>query len=81
MTADRTWRGAVAAAERAGDRRVRARGVVLADELAATLPGVAITADDHAVVLRAPGLRARAFGTRRRAADPGFVGIGRGESR
>jgi hypothetical protein len=66
---------------------IRAQGQAAADAAVASvcediaartladLPGVAATTTDGAVVLTAPGLRARAFGTRRRAADPRFAGL------
>ena len=41
----------------------------------AELPGVAVTRDDAGVQLQAPGLRARALGTRRQAPDPRLRGV------
>ncbi len=63
-------------------RQLAQRGAALAatliDRLAAAvitiaevdLPGVAVTRRDDGVVLQAPGLRARALGTRRTPPDP-----------
>ena len=41
----------------------------------AELPGVAATREDAGVVLQGHGLRARALGTRRHAADPRLAGL------
>ncbi|WP_419813847.1 hypothetical protein [Glacieibacterium sp.] len=55
------------AVARAATRRA---GAALVAAAAAELPGVTVTSVGDDVVLEAPGLRARAFGSRRRAADP-----------
>jgi hypothetical protein len=39
------------------------------------LPGVSVTENGDDVVLDAPGLRARAFGSRRRPADPRVIAL------
>jgi hypothetical protein len=57
----------VAAVDRAGDAIVAAAR--------AELPGVAAVNDRGIVTLTAPGLRARAFGTRHHAADPRVTGL------
>ena len=63
---------AQAAVERASDR-VAAR--------AARIPGVMAEAEAGAVRLRGRGLLARAFGSRRRSADPGLSEILAGDER
>ncbi|TRW14363.1 hypothetical protein [Glacieibacterium frigidum] len=55
------------AAARAGD--------ALAAAAIAELPGVAVTRDGADVLLTAPGLRARAFGSRRSLPDPRLTGL------
>ena len=52
---------------------VRARRTVAAR--AAALPGLTVLDDDDGVHLTAPGLAARAFGSRRAAADPRLQGL------
>jgi hypothetical protein len=47
----------------------------LADAAAQTLPGVAVDREAGLVRLSAPGLADRAFGSRRRAADPRLAGL------
>jgi hypothetical protein len=56
-----------AAVDRAGDGIV---SVARAD-----VPGIAATYDHGTVTLTAPGLRTRAFGTRRQCADPRIAGL------
>lgn len=58
---------AASASKRLGDALIAAA----ADEL----PGITATAEDDGVVLSGRGLRARAFGTRRAAADPRLQGL------
>ena len=52
----------------------RAVGVLAADA-AEALPGVGVAAGADRVSLSAPGLGARAFGSRHRAADPRLTGL------
>ena len=52
----------------------RAVGVLAADA-ASALPGVGVAAGADRVSLSAPGLAARAFGSRRDAADPRLAGL------
>lgn len=61
-----------AAVARAATARAGAALVALA---VAELPGVMVTAAGDDVVLSASGLRARAFGSRRKAADPRVAGL------
>lgn len=58
---------AVAAVTRAGD--------ALAAAAIAELPGVAVARDGSDVLLTAPRLRARAFGSRRALPDPRLTGL------
>jgi hypothetical protein len=67
--------GLVEAGEAAAGRATTAAGGRLAERLAAAFPEVAVVPQPEAVLLRAPGLRARAFGSRQRAADPQLMGL------
>lgn len=79
MSGEAVWRGAWAAAAAAGDRQVAAASGVIAAR-AAALPGIVATVERDAVVLSGQGLLARAFGSRRRAADPRLAGLASGDS-
>lgn len=50
-------------------------GAALVAAAVAELPGVTVAATGDDVALSAPGLRARAFGSRRKAADPRVAGL------
>ncbi len=78
---NRLWQDVAAAAARAGEARVRVRRAGLARDLAAALPDVAVSDDGEAVRLQAPGLLARAFGSRRRAPDARLIGLATGDMR
>ncbi len=67
--------GLALAGEAAAGRAKAAAGGRLAERLAAAFPEVEVVPEPEALVLRAPGLRARAFGSRRRAADPRLMGL------
>jgi hypothetical protein len=66
---------APAVARRLGDAAVEAASEQLAARIAVAAPDIAIIARDGAVVLSAPGLMPRLFGSRRRGADPRLAGI------
>ncbi len=70
MTVDSLLHDFAAQGEMAGAAAVANVADQLAERIAATFPDIAVTAGEAAVLLTAPGLVARAFGTRRRAADP-----------
>jgi len=75
MTADAVVRGAVLVAAAAGAAAVVNATTVVAARVAADFPDFVIETDAGAVRLRAPGLLARAFGSRHRAADPRLTGL------
>lgn len=68
-----------AAAQRLGAAAVDAATAGLAARLAAAAPEIAVTTQDAAVVLSAPGLVPRVFGSRRRGPDPRLAGLLGGE--
>ena len=72
-------RDASAAAAAAGAAGV-ARAVDRIVARAGGVPALTAEAGPDGVALRGPGLRARAFGSRRRSADPRIAGLGRGEA-
>ena len=74
MSADRLVRGLRERGEAAAGAAKAAAVQVVAARVAA-LPGVAVIAADDAIVLQAPGLVARAFGSRTRAGDARLLGI------
>ncbi len=59
----------------AGAAAVTRASAALAARAAAEFPDVTAVAGADAVLLRAPGLVARALGSRRRAADPRLTGL------
>ncbi|PZN97387.1 MAG: hypothetical protein DCF31_01095 [Alphaproteobacteria bacterium] len=69
------WRAAAAAAASAGARLAQARGAAMAADVGAAFPAIEAVAEAERVVLRAPGLRARLFGTRRRGPDLRLVSL------
>ena len=69
MSVETVLRGVASRGEAAGAEAVPRAGDLLATRVAAALPDVAVRVENAAVVLQAPGLVARAFGTRHRAAD------------
>jgi hypothetical protein len=75
MNADAVLGGVTARGEAVAAAAVPAAAERLAAAVAAALPDVSVTAENAAVMLRAPGLVARAFGTRHRAADPRLAGL------
>lgn len=68
------WRNLGLAAAARGDSAVAQVITALADR-AAILPGVTVSRDGDAVQLQGHGLVARAFGARRRAADPRLLAL------
>ncbi len=70
MSVDAVLRHVAALGDTAGAAVVANAGNLIAARVAAAFPDIAVTTEDQAVVLQAPGLVARAFGTRHRAADP-----------
>jgi hypothetical protein len=67
----------------AGDAAAAAAGAAVVTRVAAqaeAVPGLAALAEPDGVQLRGYGLLARAFGSRRRAADPRIASLGRGET-
>ncbi|GGD98770.1 hypothetical protein GCM10011529_01070 [Polymorphobacter glacialis] len=72
-------RGLGAAAVVAAEGAVIAARERLATRAAAALPDAAIDVGSDAVRVTGPGLVARAFGSRRRAADPRLLGLVRGD--
>lgn len=81
MTANRIWQAVADAAERLGVRAVEERGARLADDLVMAFPEIAVSGEAGRVVLQAPGLRQRAFGSRRRSPDPRLAGLATGDGR
>jgi hypothetical protein len=80
MNAAAVLRRIVAAGETAAaaaEAAVVARAIAQAE----AVPGLAAQAGSDGVQLRGRGLLARAFGSRRRAADPRIASLGRGEMR
>ena len=70
------------AIEARGAAAAKAAGARAADALLvaaiAELPDVVVTRDGDDILLTAPGLHARAFGSRRAAPDPRLVGLAKG---
>lgn len=67
----------------AGDAAAAAAVVRASETLAVragAVPGLAAEIAADGVLLRGRGLVARAFGSRRRTADPRIAGLGRGET-
>jgi hypothetical protein len=64
-----------AVARRLGDAAVAAAMDNVAARVAAMAPEIAVTTRDDAVVLTAPGLVPRVFGSRRRGPDPRLAGM------
>lgn len=64
-----------AVAQRLGEAAVDAATAGLAARIAAAAPEIAVTTDAAAVVLTAPGLVPRVFGSRRRGPDPRLSGL------
>lgn len=64
-----------AQAEAAGAHGAARAADALAERVGRELPGLRTEATPTAVILTAPGLQARAFGSRRRAADPRLAGL------
>jgi hypothetical protein len=64
-----------AVAERLGEAAVDAATASLAARIAATAPEIEVTTQDAALVLSAPGLVPRVFGSRRRGPDPRLAGL------
>jgi hypothetical protein len=73
------WRQLLAGGEKAAAAAVAAAAQRLAAR-AEALPGITSEIGPDAVRLRARGLQARAFGDRRRAADPRLAALARGEA-
>lgn len=69
MTIDKLVRQVSARGAAAGEAAVAKLAAALVIVAEAELPGVAVTRDDAGVQLQAPGLRARALGTRRQPPD------------
>ena len=69
MTIDKLVRQVSARGAAAGEAAVAKLAAALVIVAEAELPGVAVTRDDVGVQLQAPGLRARALGTRRQPPD------------
>lgn len=67
--------GLAAAGRRAAAAAVRRAGDAVVAAAAAELPGVAVDRAGDDVVLRGPGLRARALGSRRRDPDARVTGL------
>ena len=80
MNAGAVLRGVQRRAEGAADAAVT-RVITAVATRAAAVPGVAAEAGDAAVILSGRGLVARAFGSRRRAADPAILGLTIGDGR
>lgn len=78
MSVDLVLRGAVALVDLVARRAVQDAGEMLALR-AIAVAGVDAEMMDGVVRLRARGLRARAFGSRRRAADPRLAGLVTGD--
>ncbi len=74
MTIDKLVRQVSARGAAAGEAAVAKLAAALVIVAEADLPGVAVTRDDAGVQLQAPGLRARALGTRRQPPDPRLRG-------
>jgi hypothetical protein len=64
-----------AVAQRLGEAAVDVAKAGLAARLAETVPEIAVTTEAAAVVLSAPGLVPRVFGSRRRGPDPRLAGL------
>ncbi len=79
MSGDSVWRGVRQVAEQAGAQAVADARGVLAARAEAAFPEIAVTIAPDGIVLQAPGLVARAFGSRRRAPDPRLAGLTLGE--
>jgi hypothetical protein len=62
-------------ARRLGDAAMATAGERLAVRVAEVVPEIVVSNRDGAVVLSAPGLVPRVFGSRRRGADPRLAGI------
>jgi hypothetical protein len=62
-------------ARRLGDAAVATAGERLAARIAEAAPEIAVNSSDGVVVLQAPRLVPRIFGSRRRGADPRLAGI------
>lgn len=80
MSAERVLGGVMAKAEAAARQAVRDAGEVLALR-AIAIAGVDAEMMGDVVRLRGRGLRARAFGSRTRAADPRLAGLVSGDGR
>ncbi|MFZ4687724.1 MAG: hypothetical protein ACOYLS_00665 [Polymorphobacter sp.] len=80
MNTGAVLRGVQRRAEGAADTAVT-RVITAVATRADVVPGVAAEAGDAAVILSGRGLAARAFGSRRRAADPAILGLTRGDGR
>jgi hypothetical protein len=79
MNLDRLIRGLTASATVAADTAVAAATADVAARVARRLPEIAVEQAPGTVWLRGRGLVARAFGTRRRAADPRLADPTRGD--
>lgn len=75
MNAEAVLRGMASASVVAGDAAVARVAAAVAARAETEFPEVATQAGDGEVRLRAPGLLARAFGTRQRAADARLQGL------
>jgi hypothetical protein len=64
-----------AVAQRLGEAAVDAAKAGLVARLVEAAPEIAVTTEAAAVVLTAPGLVPRVFGSRRRGADPRLAGL------
>jgi hypothetical protein len=75
MSADAIMRGVAGAGAAAGQAAVAQASVALAGRLLVEFPDITTDVTGGDVRLRAPGLVARAFGSRHRTADPRLAGL------
>ncbi|MBC7520235.1 MAG: hypothetical protein H7268_03965 [Sandarakinorhabdus sp.] len=79
MNSDRIVRGLAAAATVAADAGVARATADVADRATRRFPEIAVEQAPGTIWLRGRGLLARAFGTRRRAADPRLADLTTGD--
>ena len=79
MNSDRIVRGMMAAATAGADAAVARATADVAARATRRFPEIAVEQAPGTIRLRGRGLLARAFGTRRRAADPRLADLGTGD--